>query len=153
MDNLVQEYGVDVQNVSYESDGLRILSVLCTPKKAGRYPGIITVHGIFGLQEMDVQFAARLASKGYVVLVHGWQSRANDPADREIVNDIRTAVAYMRQKVMVDQDHLGMIGVCRGGSITMVTGAYIEDFKALVSFYGQSYYMSKTRKSQFLPSS
>jgi carboxymethylenebutenolidase len=51
----------------------------------------------------------------------------------------------------VNPGRLGIIGVCRGGSITMITGAYISDFRALVSFYGQSYYPVNDEKKPDSP--
>ncbi|MFC4767733.1 dienelactone hydrolase family protein [Effusibacillus consociatus] len=151
MEPLEQEFNVHIENVTYESHGVTISSVLCYPKEKGMYPGIITLHGIFGLQEMDVRFPARLAGQGYVVLAHGWQSREKDPADNDIVNDIKTAASFLKRQEMVNGDRLGLIGVCRGGSITMVTGAHSDDFKALVSFYGQSYYPLKDEKKPVSP--
>lgn len=131
---------IDVQNVTYHHMNTVYNSVLCRPKGVGKYPAVITLHGIFGLQEMDMRFASQLSREGYVVLAHGWQSKEKDPADREIVRGIESAIDFLMQYEKVDMEHLGLIGVCRGGSITMVTGAYVPIFKALVSFYGQSYY-------------
>lgn len=134
------QYSIEAKQVTYHSQDTAYHSVLCQPKESGKYPAVITIHGIFGLQEMDVRFASRLSAEGYVVLAHGWQSEDKDPADRDIVKGIESALKFLEQNEKVDAERVGLIGVCRGGSITMVTGGYVPAFKALISFYGQSYY-------------
>lgn len=138
--HLVQEFGVQIQPVEYQNDSTLFQSVLCQPLQNEKYPTIVTLHGMFGLQEMDIHFAARLASKGFIVLTHGWQSAELDPADAHIVDGIESSVVFLKQRQKVDATRMGLIGVCRGGSIAMITGSYSNSFKTLVSFYGQSYY-------------
>ncbi|WP_167577526.1 dienelactone hydrolase family protein [Ammoniphilus sp. YIM 78166] len=121
-------------------------SVLCKPTSPGCFPSIITIHGIYGLQEMDVLFAQRLALQGYMVLAHGWQTEEKDPADRKIVMGIREAIDFLKQQDQVNAQHIGLIGVCRGGSIAMIAGAHIEELKMSVSFYGQAYYPLNDKK-------
>jgi carboxymethylenebutenolidase len=140
-----------VVHVNYKNENESFSSVLCEPEEAGKYPGIITIHGIYGLQEMDVNFAQRLSSQGYVVLAHGWQSNEKDPSDLSIVEGIKAAIQYLKHSTSVDQERMGLIGVCRGGSITMIAGASITDFKLLVSFYGQAYYPLVSEKNPVSP--
>lgn len=150
-DDCINQQGVECYRVTYQHLSNMYHSVLCEPKQPGKYPAVITIHGIFGLLDMDIQFASRLSREGYVVLAHGWQSKEKDPADREIVKGIESAVAFLKQNERVDIENIGLIGVCRGGSITMVTGSYIPAFKALVSFYGQSYYPILSDKKPHSP--
>jgi carboxymethylenebutenolidase len=140
METLAQEYNILLDKVTYENGETTFSSVLCQPEGDGKYPAIITLHGIFGLQEMDARFPARLAADGYVVLAHGWQSREKDPSDSDIIKGIESAIQFLKQNEKVDSERVGLIGVCRGGSITMVAGAHIPELKALISFYGQAYY-------------
>ncbi len=130
------QQNVQTSQVKYDS----FHSILCKPTSPGRYPAIITIHGIYGLQEMDVLFAQRLASQGYVILAHGWQSVEKDPADQKIVMGIRKAIEFLKQQDQVNTQQTGLIGVCRGGSIAMIAGAQIEELNVSVSFYGQAYY-------------
>ncbi|MEW9669035.1 dienelactone hydrolase family protein [Ammoniphilus sp. 3BR4] len=142
---------VTLHQVNYQYEGTSFSSVLCLPEPPGQYPGIITVHGIFGLQDMDVNSAKRLAEQGYVVLVHGWQSGEHDPSDENIVNGIRQAIAFLKEEDRVISDQIGLIGVCRGGSIAMLASAYIEELKLAVSFYGQAYYPHLDEKKPISP--
>lgn len=139
------------QEVTYLNDNTRFKSILCLPKESGNYPAVITIHGIFGLQEMDVRFASRLSGEGYVVLVHGWQSEESDPADRDIIKGIESAIEFLHEHKQVDNDRIGLVGVCRGGSIAMLTGIRLHQFKVLVSFYGQSKYPFLSEKKPYSP--
>ncbi|GAB7386433.1 hypothetical protein BSNK01_02680 [Bacillaceae bacterium] len=149
--SLAQEYGVQIEEVTYQDEATAYPSVLCRPQEKGPFPAVITLHGIFGLQEMDVRFAARLAAEGYIVLAHDWQAKENDPPDREIVRGIAAALRFLKQTDAVDRERIALIGVCRGGSIAMVSGAYLPEFKALVSFYGQAHYPSLDEKKPVSP--
>jgi len=136
MFSLSTKLEVEVSQVQYST----FRSALSQPVGSGNYPTILTIHGIYGLQEMDVHFTKRLASQGYVVLAHGWQSNEQDPADQDIVEGIRKAIAFLKQEEKALPDQVGLIGVCRGGSIAMIAAAHIKGLKASVSFYGQAYY-------------
>lgn len=151
LDEFSKQYRNKVESVSYHRMDTAYESVLCQPKEPGKYPAVITIHGIFGLQEMDVRFASRLSAEGYVVLAHGWQSKEQDPADEDIVKGIESALDFLKQNERVDAERISLIGVCRGGSITMVTGAYVPAFRVLVSFYGQSYYPFPSEKKPYSP--
>ncbi|WP_164985038.1 dienelactone hydrolase family protein [Ammoniphilus sp. CFH 90114] len=145
------ELDVNVIQVNYENENTLFSSVLCQPEAMGKLPAIVTIHGIFGLQEMDINFARRLASLGYVVLAHGWQSKEKDPSDQDIVEGIRQAIEFFKENERVDYNRLGLIGICRGGSIAMLSGANIEELKVSVSFYGQAYYPVLDHKKPVSP--
>lgn len=151
MDSLAEQYDVTIDEVNYDTEGVRYASVLCTPKEKGNAPAVVTIHGIFGLQEMDVRFSARLASQGYVVLAHDWQSAGTDPADADIVKGLKGAADYLQSLEQVDERRLALVGVCRGGSIAMIGGAKLDTFSALASFYGQAYYPVTSKKKPQSP--
>src|SRR5690606_38201464 len=134
--------GVDVHKVTYHG----FSSVLSVPDHVSKppqnhdekYPAIVTIHGLFGLQEMDVRLTAQLASIGYVSVVHGWQTEEHDPADNDIISGIEKAIDYLCSLNYVDPNRIGLIGVCRGGSIAMISAAKIRRLKAITAFYGQA---------------
>jgi carboxymethylenebutenolidase len=146
----MEKYSSTRTNVTYSNEEITFSSVLCTPKASGTFPAIITIHGIFGLQEMDKLFAERLSEEGYIVLAHGWQSAETDPSDDDLVSGIYSALTFLKSLNGVDHK-FGLVGVCRGGSISMITGAKLQDFSMLVSFYGQSYYPMKNSKKPISP--
>lgn len=126
--------------VSYADGGHRYESVLCEPGSASLLPAVIILHGLFGLQDMDSGFAARLAGEGYVTLVHGWQTEDPDPSDREIVSGVGAAAAWLSRRESVDADRLALIGICRGGTLALLSAASMDLFRAVVSLYGQARY-------------
>lgn len=64
---------------------------------------------------------------------------------------IDCAVNVLQDVEKADASKTALIGVCRGGSITMVTGAKSSAFQALVSFYGQAYYPVRDKKKPVSP--
>jgi carboxymethylenebutenolidase len=151
LSNLQEVYNMPYERVAYSNSDTTFQSVLCKPEQPGKYPAIITIHGIFGLLDMDILLASRLRDMGYIVLAHDWQSKEDDPSDQNIVKGIRSAVEFLKGLDEVDENRLGLIGVCRGGSIAMIAGAHLNDFHMLVSFYGQSYYPVTDAKKPVSP--
>lgn len=132
------------EEVAYGSTGLRFDSVLARPDDDSTYPGLIVLHGLFGLQEMDVRFVERLAGHGYVVLLHGWQTTDRDPADDVVGRGVGMAVRWLAARDGVAREPFGLLGVCRGGSLAVISAAALQCFNRVVSFYGQAHYSGKS---------
>jgi carboxymethylenebutenolidase len=56
------------ENINYKTKDDEIFAHLAYPVQEGRYPGIILIHEIFGLDEHIKKVADRIAGEGYVVL-------------------------------------------------------------------------------------
>jgi carboxymethylenebutenolidase len=54
--------------VTYMDGNLEVRALLARPKKRGRYPGVLFVHGRRGLDELVQKKVKRLAARGLVVL-------------------------------------------------------------------------------------
>lgn len=65
MASLAEEYGVEISDIRYENDAQHFSSVMCSPKEEGSYPAVVYIHGLFGLQEMDVR-VLRPAGRGRI---------------------------------------------------------------------------------------
>ena len=132
--------------VSYTHEDVEIRSFVTRPPGDGPFPAILTLHGIYGLNPPDLNLTERLASRGYLALAHGWQSREHDPADRLVMEDIRSGIRYLKESEPVDPDRIGLVGFCRGGTLAMLAAGEIGELSAAVVFYGQAVYGEKDEK-------
>lgn len=59
---------IKTNEIRYKTNNDEIFGHLAQPKSEGKYPGIVLIHEIFGLDDHTKNVADRLASEGYVVL-------------------------------------------------------------------------------------
>ncbi len=129
-------------------------AVLC-PALAGRGPGLVLLHEIFGITEYMKRRAHDLADLGYTVLVPelfwriepnvvlpedtmeglqqamGYQQRFDEP---QAVDDAAAALEYLRQMPQTS-GVAGVLGFCMGGRLAFKVAA-ASDPDVVVSYYG-----------------
>ncbi|MFE5321883.1 alpha/beta hydrolase [Paenibacillus sp. NPDC056579] len=114
------------KRVSFTAHGLQLAAILNIPKydeEKKQNPAIICVHPGSSCKEQTAGiYAQELADLGYVTIVfdasyqgesEGEPRYAEYPAAR--VEDIRSAVDYLTTLDYVDENRIGVLGVCAGG--------------------------------------
>jgi fermentation-respiration switch protein FrsA (DUF1100 family) len=114
------------QHVSFEAGTIDVIGVLHLPHgfdERRTYPAIVIVTpGSSVKEQIGATYAARLAEKGYVALAFdpsyqgesgGGLRDLEDPAAR--VEDVRGAVDYLVTLAYVDEERIGVLGICAGG--------------------------------------
>ncbi|WP_246180070.1 alpha/beta hydrolase [Kocuria coralli] len=112
------------------------------------YPTVVSAHPIGSCKEQTSGniYADRLAQEGYVVIAFdasfqgesgGTPRRLEDPAQR--VEDFRRVVDYLVTLPYVDDDRIGVLGVCGGGGYSLNAVMTERRFKAVVSITGVNY--------------
>jgi carboxymethylenebutenolidase len=111
---------------------------LATPAGTGPWPGVVMVHEAFGLTDVQVRHADRLAAAGFLTLAVDLYSRGNTfrcfvatlvAAQRGkgvAFTDIGTARAYLSESADCT-GKIGVIGFCMGGGFAVLlagTGEY-----------------------------
>lgn len=82
------------EDVVYKTKDDEITAQLSRPTESGRYPAVIMIHEIFGLDRFTRKVAKRLAAKGYIVLApHLFSSRKLSVALTE--KNIKEAMSFM----------------------------------------------------------
>lgn len=131
------------------------------PKDRGSYPGIVVLMEAFGLNDHIKKVTERIAQEGYAAiapdLYHrepervvpyselqkaiGIMNRLQDP---KVMDDVGSAIAYLKSQNNVKAGSIGVTGFCMGGRFTYLAAAHHNrDVKAAVAFYGGGIPMGK----------
>jgi carboxymethylenebutenolidase len=140
--------------VDMKSDGQTMEGYLTQPAAAGRYPAVIVIQEIWGVNSHIQSVADRLPSQGYVGLAPALFHREGrmtlglyeemEPAlarlcrcaDANIIADVKAAVAYLKAQPFVDPQRIGIVGVCFGGRVSYQSACNVPDLKAAAVYYG-----------------
>ena len=121
------------------------LAVLTRPVGAGRWPGVVMLHEVFGINDVLRRQAERLASAGYLVVApdllgegprFGCMKRAFQALTArqgrpfEVISQTQGWVAVQRECT----GKVGVIGFCMGGAFALVVAA--NGFDAASVNYG-----------------
>nr|WP_295869519.1 alpha/beta hydrolase [uncultured Chitinophaga sp.] len=116
--------------------------------ESGKYPAIISVHPIGSCKEQTSGniYGKALAEAGFVVLAidasfqgdSGGEPRfIEDPYER--VEDIRYAADYLVTLPYVDENRIGILGICGGGAYSLNAAMTERRIKAVVSVTGVNF--------------
>src|SRR5215510_1098471 len=140
--------------VDMQSDGRTMEGYLTQPAAAGRYPAVVVIQEIWGVNSHIQGVTDRLPSQGYVgfapALFHREGrmtlglyeemetalARLGRCTDANILADVKAAVAYVKAQPFVDPQRIGIVGFCFGGRVSYQAACNIPDLKAAVVFYG-----------------
>lgn len=138
---------VDMYEITYLSDGLRIQSFAAIPKKEGKYPTIIYNRGgnrdtgalqLFKGQSKypTAYFFSKLANEGYIVIGCNYRgcgkSEGADEFGGKDVNDVLNLIEVVKELPQADETKIGMYGWSRGGMMTYLTLTKTNEIKAAV---------------------
>lgn len=93
---------LDVRSVEYRSvDDVEAPSILAAPQGAGRYPGVLFVHGRSGWHDRLKAEALRLAERGFVVLAPDYHTGRFIPEnpvghDPKTETDVERGLGYLK---------------------------------------------------------
>ena len=110
-------------------------------EKTKTYPALAVAHPFGGVKEQTAGIYARhMAEIGYVTLAFdashqgesgGYPRDTENPVER--MEDIRCAIDYLTTLPMVDEDRIGLLGVCAGGSYVLGVAPTEMRSKAIAS--------------------
>lgn len=136
---------VNLHTVYYKNFfGLTLAANLYTPAnfdKTKKYPAIIAAHPNGGVKEQVAGlFAQGLAENGYITIAYdaayqgaseGNPRQTDIPAFR--VEDINATVDFLNRLDYVDDDRIGIVGICGGGGYTIQAAKTNKNLKAVAT--------------------
>ncbi len=109
------------------------------PSAEGRWPAVVLIHSLSGLEPGYKVMADKLASDGFVVIAPEWQTFNRTPQNEVVMQLISDSVAYLKTRDDVDSESIGLTGFCIGGYYTMQFLPQMTEFKSGVAWYGFPY--------------
>lgn len=130
------------RRVTFKNDGRDVVGELRLPahfSQQASHPAIVVVGpGSSVKEQAAATYAQKLALKGYVTIVfdpsyqgesEGWPRDTENPAVR--VEDIRCAVDFLVTQPFVDEEAIGLLGICAGGGYAINAALIERRFKAV----------------------
>lgn len=139
-----------MQKVSFKNKSWDVAADLYFPQnfdEKKKYPAIVCAHPISSCKEQTSGlYAGKLAEKGFVTLAFdasnqgesgGLERFMEDPATR--VEDFRCAVDYLVTLKSVDEERIGVLGICGGGGYAVNAAMTERRFRAVGTVVAANY--------------
>ena len=108
--------------------------VLFEPAGDGPYPGVLVVGGSNG--GIPRQMGAWLASHGFAAFAVAYFRYEDLPQKLEAIplEYFGAALSWMSKRPEIAAEHIGVVGVSRGGELALQLGSMYKEIKAVVGF-------------------
>ena len=142
------------QWVDIDVNGENMEGYLTQPEAEGKYPAVIVIQEVWGVNSHIQSVADRLPAQGYVGLAPAMfhregpmtiglheemqtaLARAGRTTDDNVIADVQAAVDYLKAQPFVDGDKIGITGFCFGGRVSFLAASAISGLGASAVFYG-----------------
>lgn len=133
--------------VRYPGKEMDLRAFVARPDVAYTSPGIVLLHDRWGLTPEVEELAQRLALDGYVTMVpdlfRGVVPRTAERARRLVrefdeaqgVEDVRLALAWLRNQGYVKGHQVGVVGLCLGGRFALLSSTLTPNPPQVVIVY------------------
>jgi carboxymethylenebutenolidase len=123
---------------------------LAVPKAPGKYPGVIVIHEIWGLVDHIKDVGMRLAREGYAALavdlfeektlakLEDGRKLREQFTEEKLLADLNGAHGYLKKLKDVNPKHIGVVGFCMGGGLSLLLACHNPEIAAAVVFYGRN---------------
>lgn len=130
---------ININAITYLSDGLKVNGFLVEPKAKGKYPCIIYNRG--GNRDMGALnigaatiTLGKIAKEGYVVIASQYRGNGGSEGKEEFggkdVNDVLNLIPALEDVEKADTQKIGMYGWSRGGMMTYIALTKTNKIKA-----------------------
>lgn len=132
--------------VQLQSNGKQSSGYLALPRVPG--PAVVVIQEWWGLVPHIKSVTDRFADEGFVALApdlyHGQSTKSPDEAGKlmmsmridEAEKDLRGAVQVLMKHPQTSSSHVGTVGFCMGGALSLFAASKNPEVGACVIFYG-----------------
>ena len=146
--------GLSATEIQIPTPNAAIPGYCARPDGDAKYPVILVIQEIFGVNAHMKDVCRRLAKLGYMAIAPELYARQGDVskmtdiqeiiakviskvADSQVNSDLDAAVAWAESEGHGDTTRLGIVGFCWGGRAAWLYAAHSDRLKAGGAFYGQ----------------
>ncbi|WP_235964394.1 alpha/beta hydrolase [Pedobacter gandavensis] len=135
---------VNIHPITYKLNGIDIAANVYTPagyNTSQKYPAVVVAHPNGGVKEQTAGlYAQQLAESGYITIAAdaayqgasgGKPRHVDKPANR--IEDIHGMADFISQYAGVDQNRLGVLGICGGGGYSLKAAQGDKRFKTVAT--------------------
>lgn len=144
---LIQERSSTMKRVTFKNRNITVVGNLHVPTgfdETKRYRALVlSTPGSSVKEQIGGIYASRLAERGFVALTFdpSYQGESSgEPRDLEDptvrVEDIRCAVDFLMTQPFVDEEKVGLLGICAGGGYAINAALTEHRFKAVGTVVG-----------------
>ncbi|MBS4534279.1 acyl-CoA thioesterase/BAAT N-terminal domain-containing protein [Clostridium sp. D2Q-14] len=121
-----------------------VVGKLFTNEEKDTLPAIIVVGGSTGGMFWTEQVAALLSTKGYSTFALNYFDSQNNKLPDELfeiqLEYFEKALSWLKKQPQIDKNNISMMGISKGGELSLVLGSYFSDkLTSIVSYVPSSH--------------
>jgi dipeptidyl aminopeptidase/acylaminoacyl peptidase len=132
---------VELWEITYRSNGLRVKGMLAEPKRKGIYDGFLYLRGgIKNVGKVRPARIAQFASEGFIVFAPYYRGNQGGEGNEDFAGDDRqdAFAAFELLKTIPRVRDIHVFGFSRGGVMALMTGLQFPEAASIVTWGGVS---------------
>lgn len=141
------------ETINFPGDSVPTLSAfLAAPEGSGPFPAVVVIHEAFGLNDNIRDITRRFAREGYVALgvdlfagrnqmvcmFRFFGGMLTNSLEHGGIRDLKASLTHLSGLPFVNNERVGAVGYCMGGSFAIAWAAADSRLKAIAPYYGMN---------------
>lgn len=139
---------MEVDRVTFEADGLKLVGEVYSPSQQGFYPALCLCHGIPAQPPVPGDrgyplLAEKFCAQGFLVLIFNFRGTGESEGNFDILGwsrDLEAAIDHLCQLEQVDKSRLSVMGFSGGAAVAAYTAAKDKRVSSVVTCACPAYF-------------